>query len=102
MDTSRLWFRQRNLTDRTARSTTVLVGPDPRSVPTCTRPSPRSLSPLPALSLVVAIAIGGVLHIPAIRAAGYVNGLAPPGVPAGSFPPPARPVAGIVTDIWRD
>jgi len=23
-------------------------------------------------------------------------------VPAGSFPPPARPVAGIVTDIWRD
>jgi SAM-dependent methyltransferase len=35
-------------------------------------------------------------------AADYVDGLAPPGVPASAFPAPARPVAGIVTDIWRD
>jgi SAM-dependent methyltransferase len=37
-----------------------------------------------------------------LLAAGYVDGLAPPGVPASAFPAPARPVAGIVTDIWRD
>src|SRR6266850_3609664 len=37
-----------------------------------------------------------------LLAAGYVEGLAPPGVPASAFPAPARLVAGIVTDIWRD
>jgi SAM-dependent methyltransferase len=35
-------------------------------------------------------------------AAGYVEGLAPPGAPADVFPAPGRPVALIVTDIWRD
>ena len=35
-------------------------------------------------------------------AAEYADGLAPPGAPASSFPAPGRPVAGIVTDIWRD
>jgi predicted methyltransferase len=39
---------------------------------------------------------------PGAGAAGYVEGLAPPGVPAGAFPTPSRPVAGIVTDTWRD
>jgi SAM-dependent methyltransferase len=35
-------------------------------------------------------------------AAGYQDGLAPPGVPAGAFPAPSRKVAGIVTDTWED
>jgi SAM-dependent methyltransferase len=35
-------------------------------------------------------------------AAGYQDGLAPPGVPAAAFPAPSRKVAGIVTDTWRD
>lgn len=34
----------------------------------------------------------------ATPAAGYAEGLAP----AGAFPAPSRPVAGIVTDTWRD
>jgi SAM-dependent methyltransferase len=38
----------------------------------------------------------------AVRAADYVDGLAPPGAPASAFPVPGRPVAGIVTDIWHD
>jgi SAM-dependent methyltransferase len=37
-----------------------------------------------------------------LLAAGYQEGLAPPGIPASAFPEPARPVADIVTDIWRD
>jgi SAM-dependent methyltransferase len=37
-----------------------------------------------------------------LLAADYADGLAPPGVPASAFPPPGRPVAGIVTDIWHD
>jgi SAM-dependent methyltransferase len=37
-----------------------------------------------------------------LPAAEYADGLAPPGAPASSFPAPARPVAGIVTDTWRD
>src|SRR5947209_3551895 len=37
-----------------------------------------------------------------LLAADYAYGLAPPGVPADAFPAPSRPVAGIVTDIWRD
>jgi hypothetical protein len=39
---------------------------------------------------------------PGAGAAGYRDGLAPPGVPAGAFPAPSRKVAGIVTDTWRD
>jgi SAM-dependent methyltransferase len=38
----------------------------------------------------------------ALRAADYLDGLAPPGVPANAFPAPNRPVARIVTDIWHD
>ena len=37
-----------------------------------------------------------------LLAASYQEGLAPPGLPASAFPKPARPVADIVTDIWRD
>jgi len=36
------------------------------------------------------------------RAADYMDGLAPPGVPASAFPAPSRPVAKIVTDTWRN
>jgi SAM-dependent methyltransferase len=43
-----------------------------------------------------------LLSAPQVRAADYENGLAPPGAPASAFPAPGRPVAGIVTDIWRD
>lgn len=43
-----------------------------------------------------------VLSMPQALAADYENGLAPPGAPASSFPAPGRPVAGIVTDVWRD
>jgi SAM-dependent methyltransferase len=35
-------------------------------------------------------------------AADYLDGLAPPGVPASAFPTPSRPVARIVTDTWRN
>jgi len=38
----------------------------------------------------------------AAGAAGWQEGLAPPGVPAAAFPAPSRKVAGIVTDTWRD
>src|SRR5271166_1339312 len=37
-----------------------------------------------------------------IRATDYAEGLAPPGAPASAFPAPGRPVAGIVTDTWRN
>jgi hypothetical protein len=43
-----------------------------------------------------------VVSLDGAGAAGYVDGLAPPGVPAGAFPAPSRKVAGIVTDTWRD
>jgi SAM-dependent methyltransferase len=43
-----------------------------------------------------------VVSLAGAGAAGYVDGLAPPGVPAGAFPAPSRKVAGIVTDTWRD
>jgi len=49
-----------------------------------------------------ALILLAVLLSSTIQAADYVEGLAPPGVPASAFPAPARPVAGIVTDIWRD
>jgi SAM-dependent methyltransferase len=43
-----------------------------------------------------------LLAAPEILAADCENGLAPPGAPSSAFPAPSRPVAGIVTDIWRD
>jgi SAM-dependent methyltransferase len=43
-----------------------------------------------------------LLSAPEILAADYENGLAPAGAPSSAFPTPGRPVAGIVTDIWRD
>jgi len=43
-----------------------------------------------------------IMLSPPGRAAGYQDGLAPPGVPAAAFPAPHRQVAGIVTDTWRD
>jgi len=42
-----------------------------------------------------------VLSPPGV-AAGYQDGLVPSGAPASAFPAPARQVAGIVTDTWRD
>jgi SAM-dependent methyltransferase len=49
-----------------------------------------------------ALVLLALLSAPEVRAADYANGLAPPGAPASAFPAPGRPVAGIVTDIWRD
>ncbi len=49
-----------------------------------------------------ALVLLALLSAPEVRAADYENGLAPPGAPASAFPAPGRPVAGIVTDIWRD
>jgi SAM-dependent methyltransferase len=43
-----------------------------------------------------------VLLSPHVLAADYAERLAPPGAPPTAFPAPARPVAGIVTDIWRN
>jgi SAM-dependent methyltransferase len=43
-----------------------------------------------------------VLATTASLATDYVDGLAPPGVPASAFPAPSRPVAKIVTDTWHD
>jgi len=37
-----------------------------------------------------------------VPAEDYAEGLAPPGAPASAFPAPTRPVAGIVTDTWRN
>jgi SAM-dependent methyltransferase len=54
------------------------------------------------LSLYLVVVLPAILLPRDLPAAGYVEGLAPPGVPASAFPAPARPVAGIVTDIWRD
>jgi SAM-dependent methyltransferase len=53
-------------------------------------------------SLYLMLVLLAVLLPSNTRAADYVDGLVPPGVPASAFPAPARPVAGIVTDIWRD
>ena len=49
-----------------------------------------------------ALVLLALLAAPEILAADYENGLAPPGAPSSAFPAPSRPVAGIVTDIWRD
>ena len=57
---------------------------------------------MPKISAVVALLVLSVLSPPGAGAAGYQEGLAPPGVPAGAFPAPSRKVAGIVTDTWRD
>jgi ubiquinone/menaquinone biosynthesis C-methylase UbiE len=54
------------------------------------------------LSRCFALLLLAFLSAPEILAADYANGLAPPGAPASAFPAPSRPVAGIVTDIWRD
>ena len=49
-----------------------------------------------------AVVLLALISAPEIFAADYENGLAPPGAPSSAFPTPSRPVAGIVTDIWRD
>ena len=49
-----------------------------------------------------ALVLLALLSAPEILAADYENGLAPPGAPSSAFPAPGRPVAAIVTDIWRD
>jgi SAM-dependent methyltransferase len=54
------------------------------------------VSPLYALVLLASMTACG------IHAADYAEGLAPPGAPANAFPAPSRPVAGIVTDTWRN
>jgi SAM-dependent methyltransferase len=56
---------------------------------------PKAFAVLSLLLLTVLSPLGA-------GAAGYEDGLAPPGVPAGAFPAPTRKVAGIVTDTWRD
>jgi len=50
----------------------------------------------------LALLLPAILLPPGAGAAGYVDGLAPPGVPADAFPAPSRRVAGIVTDTWKD
>lgn len=57
---------------------------------------------MPRLSWGLALILFALPSPHRLLAAGYVDGLAPPGAPATAFPAPARPVAGIVTDIWRD
>ena len=57
---------------------------------------------MPKIAAVLALLLLNVLPPPRADAAGYQDGLAPPGVPAGVFPAPSRKVAGIVTDTWRD
>jgi SAM-dependent methyltransferase len=54
------------------------------------------------LSQYLAPVLFAILWPSDILAADYENGLAPPGVPASAFPVPSRPVAKIVTDIWRN
>src|SRR6516225_6921417 len=50
----------------------------------------------------ISVLVLAVVTASALRAADYLDGLAPPGVPANAFPAPSRPVARIVTDIWHD
>ena len=57
---------------------------------------------MPKIPAVLTFLVLTVLPPVAAGAAGYQDGLAPPGVPAGAFPAPSRTVAGIVTDTWRD
>ena len=57
---------------------------------------------MPKISAVLGLLLLTVLPPPEADAAGYQDGLAPPGVAADAFPAPSRKVAGIVTDTWRD
>jgi SAM-dependent methyltransferase len=57
---------------------------------------------LPKTSAVLALLLLTIFPPTGAGAAGYQEGLAPPGAPAGAFPAPSRKVAGIVTDTWRD
>src|ERR1700730_1012479 len=79
-----------------------------RTPPCCgagSRPSRGALrrhKAMSRLSRYLALALLALLPSHNLLAASYQEGLAPPGAPASAFPAPARPVAGIVTDIWRD
>ncbi|HMD65195.1 MAG TPA: class I SAM-dependent methyltransferase [Stellaceae bacterium] len=57
---------------------------------------------MPKPLAVLILLLLSVLSPPGAGAASYQDGLAPPGIPASAFPAPNRPVAGIVTDTWRD
>jgi SAM-dependent methyltransferase len=50
----------------------------------------------------ISVLVLAVVTASALHAADYLDGLAPPGVPANAFPAPSRPVARIITDIWHD
>src|SRR5262249_56017885 len=54
------------------------------------------------ISPYIVLVLLAVIPTAEILAADYENGLAPPGAASSAFPTPSRPVAGIVTDIWRD
>jgi SAM-dependent methyltransferase len=54
------------------------------------------------ISPYIVLVLLAVIPTPEILAADYENGLAPRGAASSAFPTPSRPVAGIVTDIWRD
>ena len=51
---------------------------------------------------VLTLSLLSLLALPGAGAAGYQDGLVPPGVPPGAFPAPSRKDARIVTDTWRD
>jgi hypothetical protein len=57
---------------------------------------------MPQAFAAVSLLLLTVLLSPGAVAAPYQLGLAPPGIPADAFPAPNRPIAGIVTDTWRD
>ena len=57
---------------------------------------------LPQALAVLILLLLSLASSPEAGAADYREGLAPPGIPAAAFPAPSRPVAGIVTDTWRD
>jgi len=57
---------------------------------------------MPKIIAVLTLLLLTVLLPSGAGAAGYQDGLAPPGVPADAFPAPHRQVAGIVTDTWKD
>jgi hypothetical protein len=51
---------------------------------------------------VLTLSLLSLLALPGAGAAGYQDGLVPPGFPPGAFPAPSRKDARIVTDTWRD
>jgi predicted methyltransferase len=57
---------------------------------------------MPQALAVLILLLLSLASSPDAGAADYREGLAPPGIPAAAFPAPSRPVAGIVTDTWRD